>query len=301
MEETKNDGVPSLDSAYRKLSPLTVPKQGRFQKAEPIGLSALIASPERKKIHVEDVNREAEGLYLREMAMLRNFSDIEGVPRLEEGRVVDVDSETGLKRYEIEMEKVEGKTLRELRLTPENAVMILHRVGEIAGKIFGKGYIYNDFKPENIMISEEQGKTKVWLIDFNTTQEHVNGKIESHSGTRTYAPPEKFKPDGIVDARSDIYSLTAVIAERMGATLADTFFTSGNKSPEIARRYEVDSLAQIIMPDKLRVFLVWNLSPDPGYRCQDWSEFLVYLGLVNDVNVSADEFYDKISSRPSVP
>lgn len=65
--------------------------------------------------------------------------------------------------------------------------------------------IYRDMKPSNIMLKPDGS---VRLIDFGIAREAKGGSLgEGSFGTRGYAAPEQEDEDGVVDARSDIYSL----------------------------------------------------------------------------------------------
>lgn len=66
--------------------------------------------------------------------------------------------------------------------------------------------IFRDLKPSNIILTEDGS---IRLIDFGAAREYKRS-VEAGAanwGTRGYAAPEQVMQNGIVDARSDIYSL----------------------------------------------------------------------------------------------
>lgn len=83
---------------------------------------------------------------------------------------------------------------------------------------------YCDVKPDNIIIS----KNTVKVIDFGSARAHSGTFIRERMvhdgnvryGTVSYAAPEQFDAEGIIDARTDIYGigrLLAVLYERYGS------------------------------------------------------------------------------------
>lgn len=67
--------------------------------------------------------------------------------------------------------------------------------------------IFRDLKPSNIILTKDGS---IRLIDFGAAREFkrsVESKAADNWGTRGYAAPEQIMMNGVVDARSDIYSL----------------------------------------------------------------------------------------------
>jgi serine/threonine protein kinase len=131
----------------------------------------------------------------------------------------------------IEMEYVEGETLREIllrenRIDQEKSIKIIsqiaHALDHAHQMTFGsenkKGIIHRDIKPENIMISKT-GEAK--LMDFGiakpneATSETVPGSV---IGTYAYMSPEQIEGKEI-DFKTDIYSLAVVFFEMISGGL----------------------------------------------------------------------------------
>lgn len=72
--------------------------------------------------------------------------------------------------------------------------------------LHGKGVVYRDMKPANIMLSPD-GNIK--LIDFGIAREYKENASEDTTalGTEGYAAPEQYEGKGQTDARTDVYGM----------------------------------------------------------------------------------------------
>ncbi|HXG93953.1 MAG TPA: serine/threonine-protein kinase [Blastocatellia bacterium] len=124
------------------------------------------------------------------------------------------------------MELVEGCSLREVlrehgALSVERVAGILHQVCSALEAAHSVGVIHRDIKPDNIIISELEGRDWVEVVDFGVAkiQEDVNRRASLTGanfiiGTPRYMSPEQCE-EKEVDARSDIYSLGVVVYEML--------------------------------------------------------------------------------------
>src|SRR6266576_3788274 len=139
-------------------------------------------------------------------------------------------------RHFIATEFIEGMTLRRLlahgRLSLHDALEIVVQVASALAAAHESGVVHRDIKPENIMIRPD-GYAKV--LDFGlaklTEQKSVSNNqdlIITHTqhtyagllvGTPRYMSPEQARGQQ-ADARSDIWSLGAVIYEMVGGVPA---------------------------------------------------------------------------------
>jgi serine/threonine protein kinase len=116
-------------------------------------------------------------------------------------------------------EYVEGKNLQQViedakdSFTEEQIVYLGIAIGEILSFLHNHTpkVIFRDLKPANVIIKPD-GKVK--LVDFGTSRAFSGEKRKTalrSGGNLNYAPPEMFDDHGILDERSDIYSLGAIL------------------------------------------------------------------------------------------
>jgi serine/threonine-protein kinase len=117
---------------------------------------------------------------------------------------------------------VRGESLRE-RLEREGQLGIdeaLRIVGQVAGALdfaHRRGVVHRDIKPENILLQEGEAL----LVDFGialAAQEAAAERLTQEGswlGSPVYMSPEQVTGDHAVDARSDVYSLAAVLYEML--------------------------------------------------------------------------------------
>jgi serine/threonine-protein kinase len=117
---------------------------------------------------------------------------------------------------------VRGETLRqkldrEKQLDMEEALAITRVIGGALEYAHRQGVIHRDIKPENILLFEGEAM----LTDFGIALalSHAGGPRLTESGlslgTPQYMSPEQATGDRVVDARTDIYSLGAVLYEML--------------------------------------------------------------------------------------
>lgn len=107
---------------------------------------------------------------------------------------------------------------REGPLSWDRARAIVAEVADALGYAHREGVIHLDIKPENILLSEGHA----YITDFGIARA-LCGRTEEDPyavmGTLEYMSPEQAVGDTDLDARSDVYSLAAVIHEILtGAT-----------------------------------------------------------------------------------
>ena len=118
------------------------------------------------------------------------------------------------------MEFVAGELLKDIllhrRLEPPDVVSLLERIGNGLATVHDLGIVHRDISPENIIVPEG-GIASAKLIDFGIAKsaDRTDPTLigTDFAGKFSFASPEQAGLfGGVVDARSDIYSLGLVLA-----------------------------------------------------------------------------------------
>jgi len=120
---------------------------------------------------------------------------------------------------------IEGESLRQLlertpQLALEDAVRIARAVASALDYAHRQKIVHRDIKPENVMLSEGEPM----VTDFGIAKAvsaAVAGSLTQTGtavGTPSYMSPEQASGEPELDARSDIYSLGAMLYEMVGGT-----------------------------------------------------------------------------------
>jgi serine/threonine protein kinase len=117
------------------------------------------------------------------------------------------------------MEYLEGRTLYDIleqtRVLPVNdAIRLASRLCDILEYVHRHGIVHRDLKPGNIMISDDGTPH---IIDFGIAKPPGAEAFSSKVGTPEYMAPEQIL-GGKIDARTDLYSLGAVLYEIVTGT-----------------------------------------------------------------------------------
>lgn len=132
------------------------------------------------------------------------------------------------------MEYIEGRTLKEYlaeKPSKKERERIFSELLSAVGYLHKRGVIHNDLKPENILITHADNTLK--LIDFGLADSDAEYALRTLGCTPRYASPELQARVGVIDARSDIFSVGVLMQEMFGSSSISARCTKAN--PE--RRY----------------------------------------------------------------
>lgn len=115
------------------------------------------------------------------------------------------------KRHYLTMEFVRGEDLeqiaeREGRIDERRVLEWADQICDVLDYLHGKGFVYRDMKPSNVMI-EQGGGVKV--VDFGIAKLFKPTERGTQIGTPGYAPPEQYQ--GLATPQSDVYALGATL------------------------------------------------------------------------------------------
>jgi beta-lactam-binding protein with PASTA domain/predicted Ser/Thr protein kinase len=185
----------------------------------------------------------------------------------------------------IVMEFIEGRTLGEFlssgrKPTPVQAAEIAQKICAALTAAHAVGVIHRDIKPGNVMVTRE-GTVKV--MDFGIARvmgPETAPQTSAVLGTASYLSPEQAQGSP-VDARTDIYSLGAVLYEMltgrppfMGETPVAVAYKQVNETPVVPSQLNPD------VPARLDAVVMKALSKNPSNRYQTAEEFSADLGRV---------------------
>jgi serine/threonine protein kinase len=164
--------------------------------------------------------------------------------------------------YFFAMEYVDGTTLGEMLTSGEVGdeffVQIMEQCAEALNYAHSKGIIHRDIKPANIMLNA-QGLVKV--ADFGVAGLMAEAAADTSGkkkvvGTRGYMAPEQEIHVNRTDARSDIFSLGAVMYRSLTDTIPDVL------PPDPVRKLNAD-----VDPRLERIILTClEIKPDRRYQ-----------------------------------
>ena len=135
----------------------------------------------------------------------------------------------------VEGESLRGRLARERQLPVEDAVRIAREAAQALQYAHEQGVVHRDIKPENLLLTRD-GNTLV--ADFGIARAVSGGDSRLTEtglaiGTPAYMSPEQAAGDPTLDARSDIYSLAAVLYEMLAG---EPPYTGATTQAILARR-----------------------------------------------------------------
>ena len=114
-------------------------------------------------------------------------------------------------------ESLRDKLDREKQLTLDEALAITKQIAGALDYAHRQGVVHRDIKPENILLLEGEAMLADFGIALAVKEAGGNRLTETglSLGTPQYMSPEQATGDRMLDARSDLYSLAAVLYEML--------------------------------------------------------------------------------------
>ena len=191
----------------------------------------------------------------------------------------------------IAMERIEGKTLRELlragRFERTHAVEVLLAVARALGAAHARGVVHRDIKPENVMLRAD-GVAKV--LDFGLARRAHGLRVEEHDphlptltregvtvGTPKYMSPEQARGE-VLDARSDQFSWGVMAYELLAGKTPWDDPRGGLHVVHNLLFEEPPRLgAQVPVPEALEALVMRTLRKDAGMRFPSMDDVILAL------------------------
>jgi serine/threonine protein kinase len=118
------------------------------------------------------------------------------------------------------MERLVGEDLharmtRERRLSPAGVAKIAHDAGRALEAAHAASIIHRDLKPQNLFIASESNGETVKLLDFGVAKHAGTAAVLTATGVMLGSPfymsPEQVRCERDLDARTDLWSLGAIL------------------------------------------------------------------------------------------
>lgn len=201
--------------------------------------------------------------------------------------------------YYFTMKLVHGYTLREIldyreRYDLTQLIDVVIDVGHALEYAHSHGVLHRDIKPENILVGPfgeviimDWGLAKVWDTEGTSEQDPdsesspdsddltITGQAKLQ-GTVSYMSPEQIMKDPSIDARTDVYSLAAVIYEILAG---DTAAQGETMDQLVKSTLEVvpekpSNIVSYPIPELLESVTMQCLNKDPAGRIQSMGELI---------------------------
>jgi len=202
------------------------------------------------------------------------------------GRVLDhpnilkfYEPDANQSRPYIVMEFLEGRTLaqvlNEVKPFPiDDALQIAARIADALDHMHGKGIVHRDLKPQNIMICKD-GSLRI--MDFGIARASDMRRLTFVGFTPAMGTPDYMAPEQVKgkrgDARTDIYSLGAMLYEMVTGTLP---FEAENPFMVMNARVSGDPNAprkvNPAVPPEVEELILHAMERDPRKRFQSAKE-----------------------------
>jgi serine/threonine protein kinase len=234
-------------------------------------------------------SRNARRMFLGEANMIGKLHHPNIVP------IYDAGEEDG-RRYVV-TEHVHGaRTLaaycRPGSLLPEEQVVqIIYKCAKALHYAHSRGVVHRDVKPSNILLTQDGD---VRIVDFGIAlvADSDISRLEGVAGSPAYMSPEQVQGHPL-DARSDLYSLGAVMYEMLCGQRPFRAGALGKLLRQVVQNVpEPLSQARPGIPPELEAIVARSLQKDPGLRYRSGAELAAELTRAHQALRSAQSGID---------
>jgi serine/threonine protein kinase len=190
------------------------------------------------------------------------------------------------------MEYLRGKPLSDVlaevgRMDPEQLIALLVPAMRGVHAAHQAGVIHRDLKPDNIILSEQDGKVVPKVVDFGVSKTVGASAMPASSLTRTgalvgtphYMALEQVDGTNDIDSRTDVYAFGVLLYRALtghyphdGSTLGEVILKIGTRDALSMRTLRPD------LPAALDQVILRALSRDRGKRFRDLEELARAVG-----------------------
>lgn len=234
-----------------------------------------------KVLHADLAGAIGAERFVREVRLTAHLNHPSIVPVLDSG-VLPASDTPPLPWYAMSYiggESLRARLARDVQLPIDEALRIARAVADTLATAHQQGVIHRDIKPENIILDGN----RVFVVDFGIAKAIIDTGDERLTstglalGTPIYMSPEQAS-GGMVDARSDQYSLASVLYEML---VGEPPFTGPNAQVIVARRYAEPARAirplRSTIPPHIEAAVLKALERVPADRFPDVTAFAAQL------------------------
>ena len=129
------------------------------------------------------------------------------------------------------MEFVEGSSITDFadaqQLAARDRLELFAQVCDAVAHAHQKGILHRDLKPSNVLVTQEEGRSQVKVIDFGIAKSIGAGErsetqitqVPIMMGTPQYMSPEQAASSPVVDTRTDVYAMGVMLYELLTGRL----------------------------------------------------------------------------------
>ena len=130
-------------------------------------------------------------------------------------------------------------------------VRMLRDLCRIVGHAHRRGIVHCDLKPANVLVSEIEGAAQLRVIDFGIARVTGSDDGEQAGGSPGFMSPEQARSDAVIDARSDVFALGALLRLAVKAPIRGWLAESAGDLPRLLQRIGGEPV-ETLSPSRLR-------------------------------------------------